>query len=295
MTIRRALTLIELLVVIVIIGILMALLLPAVQYARASARRLECASRLRQVALALHEFHDARKSFPAGLTRNTSSSSTPYSTWIVSILPFLDQDPLWQQSNNAYLQDPSPFHNPPHTLMAQLLPAVQCPADDRVRVVQRTRSDRQVALSSYLGVSGTNLFATDGVLYGDSNVTFGNIKDGVSHTLLVGERPPSPDFFYGWWYAGVGQGQTGSLNSVLAVREVNIFTDPYGSCFDGPYRFRPGTISQPCDRFHFWSLHSGGGNFALCDGSVHFLAYAGESVLPALATRNGHEEVADVP
>ncbi|MBC7854108.1 MAG: DUF1559 domain-containing protein, partial [Pirellulaceae bacterium] len=116
----------------------------------------------------------------------------------------------------------------------------------------------------------------------------------TSQTLLLGERPPSPDFFYGWWYAGVGQAQTGSLNSVLGVRERNIFTDPYGSCFDGPYQYGPGNIDEPCDRFHFWSLHDGGGHFAFCDGSVRFLGYSSERVMPALATRASHD-VAELP
>ncbi|MGI8981798.1 MAG: DUF1559 domain-containing protein [Pirellulaceae bacterium] len=290
----RGLTLIELVVVIAIIGILMALLLPAVQYARVTASKMQCANKVRQLALALHEFHDARKSLPAGLMRNSPTAPTPYSSWIVAILPYLEQDALWQQANDAYSRDRYAFNNPPHVLMAQVLPAVQCPDDGRIRAPRLTRKDRLVALSSYLGVSGTDLYAEDGVLYADSHVSLGEIGDGTSQTLLLGERPPSPDFYYGWWYAGVGQAQTGSLNSVLGVREKNIFTDPYGSCFDGPYQFSPGNIDEPCDRFHFWSLHAGGAHFALCDGSVRFLGYPSAQVMPALATRGSHD-VAELP
>ena len=291
---RRGLTLIELVIVIAIIGILMALLLPAIQYARASARNVKCANNLRQLALALHEFHGVRKSFPSGLIRNTPAATTPNSTWIVAILPYLEQDGMALQIGGAYAQDRSPFNNPPHVLMAQVLPVVQCPDDDRVGTPQITRKNRLVGLTSYLGVSGTDLYAQDGVLYADSQVTFGKIRDGTSQTLLIGERPPSPDCFYGWWYAGVGQGGTGSLNTVLGVRERNLFTDPYGSCFDGPYHFSSGSPDEPCDRFHFWSLHSGGGHFAFCDGSVQWLGHAADKILPALATRSG-EDVVELP
>ena len=84
---------------------------------------------------------------------------------------------------------------------------------------------------------------------------------------------------------------TGSVNHVLGVREKNMFTDNYGSCSGGPYQFVAGAEDQPCDRFHFWSYHPGGANFALCDGSVRFITYSGDAVLPALATRAGKETV----
>ncbi len=79
--------LIELIIVIAIIGILRALLLPAIQYARANARNVKCASNVRQLALALHEFHGVRKGFPPGLIRNTPADTTPHSTWVVAIFP----------------------------------------------------------------------------------------------------------------------------------------------------------------------------------------------------------------
>ncbi|HUE72156.1 MAG TPA: DUF1559 domain-containing protein [Pirellulaceae bacterium] len=284
--IRRGFTITELMVVLAIVGILMALLLPAVQYARASARRLQCANQLRQIGLALHEFHDSNQSFPPGIVSGTSAAPMRYSTWIAAILPQLEQDTIWQGVNRAYEQDLSPFNNPPHSLMAHALFPVQCAADDRVRIVQLTRDDRRVGLSSYVGVSGTDVFATDGVLFADSTIGLREVTDGASNTLLVGERPPSPDYFYGWWYAGTGQYGTGSVNSVLGVREINGFGDPYGSCFAGPYAFVKGNSNEPCDRFHYWSLHQNGGNFVFCDGSVRFLSYSADQVLPALSTRS---------
>ena len=65
-----------------------------------------------------------------------------------------------------------------------------------------------------------------------------------------------------------------------------------GPCEEGPYHFRAGSLSNPCDVFHFWSLHSQGSHFLFADGSVHFLTYAADAILPALATRAGGESVA---
>ncbi len=228
------------------------------------------------------------------MVRDTPSAPMPYSTWIVAILPQLEEDSLWQHVNRAYDQDRSPFNNPPHSLMAHALAAVQCPADNRVRSVQLTRNGRRVGVTSYLGVSGTTLYANDGVLFADSTIGLRDVSDGSSNTLIVGERPPSPDFFYGWWYAGDGQGGTGSVNSNLGVREINTFTDPYGSCYAGPYAFEKEVSNEPCDRFHFWSLHENGGNFAFCDGSVRFLSYSANDVLPTLSTRSAGD-VAELP
>lgn len=287
-------TLIELLVTLAVIGILIALLLPAIQYARQIAVRLECANLVRQLAIASHLFHDAHRVLPPGHVKKQPGAIRPYSTWITALLPYLEQSQLDSQIDLAYGTDAFPFHNPPHALLAQSLLAVHCPADPNSRSSQTTRNNRLVGLTDYLGVSGTDLFARDGVLFVDSQLTVSAITDGTSNTLLIGERPPSPDSFYGWWYAGNGQLGTGSVNHLLGVREKNLFTDPYGSCFSGPYHFAVGADDQPCDRFHFWSYHSGGANFAFCDGSVRFMGYASDGILPALSTRGGNE-TANVP
>src|SRR5262249_51159207 len=118
-----------------------------------------------------------------------------------------------------------------------------------------------------------------------------DIHDGISNTLLAGERPPSADHNLGWWYAGWGQNRDGSAESVLGVNEMNTYSWTQGRCPPGPYEFQPGAVNNMCDAFHFWSLHSGGANFVLCDGSVHFLTYSAAPVMPALATRAGGEVV----
>src|SRR5207245_11556606 len=91
---RRAFTLVELLVVIAIIGVLVALLLPAVQQAREAARRMTCTNNLKQIAVALHNHHDAKNTFPPGGMNTGHNGTTCYTTWTVEILPFLSQEGL---------------------------------------------------------------------------------------------------------------------------------------------------------------------------------------------------------
>ena len=118
------------------------------------------------------------------------------------------------------------------------------------------------------------------------------IADGTSNTLMLGERPPSADFQFGWWYTGVGQRGTGSADLILGVREANLQPIVSGStCGPGNYPFKPSRFDDACGMFHYWSLHIGGANFAFADGSVHFLRYASNDILPALASRAGGEEV----
>jgi prepilin-type processing-associated H-X9-DG protein len=209
--------------------------------------------------------------------------------WSARILSFLEHEELWRQSLRAYQQTLEFRADPPHPIRT-VLPVYTCPADGRT-LANADAMGVTVALAEYLGSAGTNLFRQDGVLYLDSRVTLHDVTDGASNTLLVGERPPSAGNVLGWWYAGMGQNRDGSADLHLGVRERNVY-ERIPDCPPGPYAFRAGRVDQMCDLFHFWSPHPGGAHFLFCDGSVRFLAYSADPLLPALATRAGGEPAA---
>ena len=288
---RRAFSLIELLVVIAIIGVLFALLLPAVQSVRATAARMQCANNLRQIGIALHAYHDVRRGLPPGVTRpiaGWTADNLDMVSWRPRIMPFLEQEEYWRRTVLDYEKNPMPLWPPFHTMVGQVVGVFGCPADARVCDSQRYAPyEFDIALSSYLGVNGTDFTKRDGAFYKNSRVRMTDIQDGASQTLLLGERPPSNDFRYGWLYFGTGQGN-GSLDHTLGVREV---ADPITGCPPGPHHFQDHQLGVPCGFVHYWSLHSGGSHFVYADGSVHFLAYSADRILPALATISGDDPV----
>lgn len=289
---RYAFTLIELLVVFGIISILMGLLLSAVQRVREAAARLKCQSNLRQIALALHNHNDTRKRLPPGHRSLIQPDRRPYSGWPLDILPFIEQSPLHAAAMDAYRVDLYPFRNPPHTGLNTIIPLYGCPSESRMNEPQfAPRSKYFVAFTCYLGVSGRDATTKDGMLYQDSRTRLIDATDGTSNTLLVGERPPSADNQFGWWYAGNGQIGTGSADMIQGVREKNLLLVSVGSCAPGSYPFMSGRWDDQCSMFHFWSLHPGGSNFAFADGSVRFLSYSANPIMPALASRAGGEVV----
>ncbi len=288
---RNGFTLIELLVVIAIIAILIGLLLPAVQKVREAAARTQCQNNLKQIGLALHNYHGDQGRLPPGVTPGPTGEPYPYLGWLGRLLPYVEQGSLWSQAQAAYAEQPYNPFAPPHLGIMTPVRSYGCPADDRVDQPHNTHQGYRVAVASYLGVLGIDYRNPTGVLYWGSKVRLTDITDGTSGTLMVGERPPSPDFWYGWWYAGAGQ-VAGSGDTVLGARELRNTADQYTSgCPVGPYHFAPGRLDNQCDALHFWSLHPGGANFLFADGSVRFLSYAADPILPALATRAGGEVV----
>jgi prepilin-type N-terminal cleavage/methylation domain-containing protein/prepilin-type processing-associated H-X9-DG protein len=287
---RSAFTLIELLVSIAIITILVGLAMVAIQRVRGAAQKMDCANRLKQLGLALHHYHDTYKSLPPGCSYRNGADPQPHMTWMTRLLPYLEQEALWQQAVAAFVEEKF-FESPPHLeLLGHFMPHFICPTDARSQRPWDAGPFR-IAFTDYLGVGGTDLNKKDGVLYLDSKVRLADITDGISQTLAVGERPPTSNHAFGWWYAGWGQLKTGSADSVLGTRELRV--DPmYNSCPPGPYEFRPEIKDDVCAAFHFWRFHPGGANFLLADGSVHFLGYSADPVLPALATRAGGETAA---
>lgn len=294
---RRAFTLIELLLVIGIIAILIGLLIPAVMRVRDAASRTKCANNLRQIGLAMHGYHDTRHALPPGMNSKSGPDSYLYMSWQTRLLPFVEQEALWKQAVRAYALQPDPFwHAPPHPLAA-IVPTYSCPSESRPAAANPGNGSYggnavPIAFTGYLGVAGTNNFRRDGVLFVDSAVRFADITDGLSNTLLVGERPPSANLIFGYSYCGAGNNEDGIGDSVLGVVEYNYGSYAHG-CPDGPYQYGPGRVNNQCDLFHFYSLHIGGSYFLFADSSVRFLAYSAAPVMPALATRRGGEAVPD--
>jgi prepilin-type processing-associated H-X9-DG protein len=128
----------------------------------------------------------------------------------------------------------------------------------------------------------------NGCLFVNSRVRLSDITDGMSQTLLVGERPHNPDLRLGQWLGGRGYWAYG--NAFLGVQETDVPASDWG-CPPGPYEFGPGDYNDPCEAYHFWSAHPGGANFLFADGSVHFVPYAASQILPALSTRAAGEVI----
>jgi prepilin-type processing-associated H-X9-DG protein len=284
-----AFTLLELLVVIALTGLLLGLTLTAIQKVRSAADRTRCQNNLRQVGLALHHYHDNVGKLPPGVTGDQPSAKQPFLSWCARLLPYLEEESFWRQIVSAFEADRDFLHDPPHTALSTPMPHFACPSDRRARDALRVGlSGVKRAFTSYVGVAGQSAFKKDGVLFVDSAITFSDIPDGTSNTLAAGERPPSKDLILGWWYAGWGQDKEGDGDMLLGVRAWNNST--YGrGCPEGPYDFKPGDFNNQCDAFHFWSPHSGGANFLIADGSVRFIRYSANPIMPALASRAGGE------
>jgi prepilin-type processing-associated H-X9-DG protein len=291
---RCGFTAVETVVVFAIIGVLVALILPAVQKVREAASRAQCIDHLRQIGLALHGYHQVCGQLPPGVSFQTTPY--PFMSWHTRLLPFIEQDALWQQALEEWAVNPYPFFPPQHSGLSVVLQLYGCPTLAQTLMVEDYRGVA-VALTAYLGVEGTNFRRMDGVLFLDSCVRLTDVTDGTSNTLMVGERPPSPDNYWGWWYAGSGQFRigpsgfevvTGSGDMVLGMREKNFME---AGCPPGPYAYGPGQNGNTCDLFHFWSFHPGGANFLFADGSARFISYGASPVMPALSTRAGGEAV----
>jgi prepilin-type N-terminal cleavage/methylation domain-containing protein/prepilin-type processing-associated H-X9-DG protein len=297
---RPGFTLIELLVVIAIIAILIGLLLPAVQKVRDAATRAQCQNNMKQQGLAVHGYHDAFKKFPPAWS--STDLTKQYLSWMTYILPYVEQAPLAHTIKPENLRIRNPWGSSkvvPHVGLGTPLPLYTCQSDPRgltvtqMNLYSSTRKDA-VAFTMYLGNSGTRGGTNDGIFYLNSAIKMAHITDGTSNTLLVGERPPSQDLNFGWWYAGYGFDGKGGGDVVMGVRETVYVADKAAigkTCASTYVNFQAGNVIEPCDQVHFWSQHSGGANFCLADGSVRFITYEANPVMPALATRAGGEVV----
>ncbi|MCI0376158.1 MAG: DUF1559 domain-containing protein [Gemmataceae bacterium] len=243
------------------------------------------------MGLALHGFHDTYKYFPPAHSAPTYYASLPpppakdsnwFISWMARILPHIEQDNVHRLVN--YKAWPWWQHPVNETSIKIYI----CPSDTRGEIILQYGPDK-VALTDYLGVSGTDQLAFNGILHVNGRVKMTGISDGTSNTFLVGERPPSYTSEYGWWFAGSGDAPYfGATDVVLGVNEIK---DPLGTKAVRDI-WRPGSLNDPIDehRWHYWSLHTGGGNFLLADGSVRFVTYsASQRSMNAASTRLGGE------
>jgi prepilin-type processing-associated H-X9-DG protein len=288
-------TLIEVLVVIGVIGVLVGLILPAVNQVRATATRTRCQNNLRQIGLALHQYHDAHGRLPPEPPSANPGDANATLSWMALILPHIEQDALYRTSIAASLSDPDPLHNLPHVGMATVMPMYICPSDSRLREPLTDQFGVRAGFTSYIGILGILPRGTsrvkDGVLGGRPGVRFAEITDGLSQTIAVGERPPPDNLQAGWWYPGFnadGVGLRGPNNGIVLGGVFLFANAPCGSIRG---TFGPGRTAVPCDRYHIWSLHPGGANLLLADGAVRFFPYAAEPTIIAMASMNGGESV----
>ncbi len=297
---RRAFTLIELLVVIAIIAVLMALLLPAVQQAREAARRTRCRNNLKQIGLALHNYHDVHSVFPPGWISVSGGTHSAHNGlngagWGTMLLPFLDQTPLYEAFDSRLA-----IEDPANTLFRETrLSVFRCPSDPQPETFEihddatGTVVLATLPIANYVGSFGTvdlhdctaapgtapvtasGQCASDGIFYHNSRVRLRDVTDGTSNTLMVGERRTDADA--GWYSTWVGMVSGGeeAFQRILGVSD-HVPNDPVAHFDD------------------YSSHHAGGALFVKGDGSVHFVSENIDlSLWHALATRNGGEVVGD--
>jgi prepilin-type N-terminal cleavage/methylation domain-containing protein/prepilin-type processing-associated H-X9-DG protein len=290
-------TLVELLVVIAIIGILIGLLLPAVQSARESGLRTQCANQIRQIGLALQNYHDVKGSFPAGYTSNFNSAGDdtgPGWGWAAAILPFMEsQYPFNVIQFNQNIESAA-------NSSVRVLPikSYLCPSDHLLPTWTASTADSSgnagspicdVASASYVGVFGTGEPGVDGegIFFRNSKVKIADITDGTSHTTMVGERSFQ-------WCPSTWVGSVTNASMILppgsAARAGEWAAAGFVLGHTSEGIGGPGSTGAEVNGFA--SRHFGGANFTFADAHVDFLATSMDhQIYMALSTRAGGEIV----
>jgi prepilin-type N-terminal cleavage/methylation domain-containing protein len=298
---QRGFTLIELLVVIAIIAVLIALLLPAVQQAREAARRSSCKNNLKQIGLAIHNYHDTYTVFPNANSGGVSNSALSGSSLFASILPYIEQTASFNQYD-FNLGNSDPYNQ---QVVGQLINVYWCPSASLRRQVPSCDQDSGRAPGTYAvnigsvdynqywafipGIPRPNL--NGAIVYTDSVAGKTSMKDfidGTSNTLLVGETAYNlPDYLFSSSADCTGQPRYSFTYWANPFPGSTACTTEY---MLNPHDVQGDGIFDPNWTRSFRSEHVGGVQFAITDGSVHFISENIDAdVLDALATRNGGE------
>jgi prepilin-type N-terminal cleavage/methylation domain-containing protein len=295
----RGFTLVELLVVIAIIGVLVALLLPAVQSARESARRTQCANNLKQMGLAMHNYHDTFHVFPFGWSDRGAG-------WTTMILPQIEQKNLYETLQWAEGNNWDTDNTPNERAAGTFIPVFRCPSaaikksDDNQGIPNRVPScylgvasstaDSDDQSTSVVGRSMENI-DLEGIFFVCSKVRMAEITDGTSNTFMVGEcwhdRTAQDGNEKDYWTIGSPQIDPCSCNGGSGGTEFSEFCGSTGV----PYNARKiASTSGYVKELSFSSFHPSGAQFCLGDASVRFVPFTIDSATyRALGSRNGGE------
>jgi prepilin-type N-terminal cleavage/methylation domain-containing protein/prepilin-type processing-associated H-X9-DG protein len=266
---HRAFTLVELLVVIAIIGVLISLLLPAVQKVREAANRTQCINNLKQIGLACHHYHDSSRSLPPGYSATAPyPDTTPGWGWSAYLLPYLEQENLYRRIDFG-----QPIEQ--NAAVVQIVKTFLCPSDQAPQeAFQITDSTfglvTLAAPSSYAASVGNDDTEADdprgnGVFYRNSKTRFADITDGLSNTTFIGDRAWSQ--VKGIWAGAPNHGVTraGPRNSwPNATASAPVLVQAHNNWINST-----GDADGGLDDFS--SNHPGGANLLFGDGSVHFI------------------------
>jgi prepilin-type N-terminal cleavage/methylation domain-containing protein/prepilin-type processing-associated H-X9-DG protein len=280
-------TLVELLVVIAIIGMLVALLMPAIQAARESGRHTTCLNNLRQQGVALLAYHGEFETFPVGNLTGGPGPDYIGQNWgfQARLLPYLENKDIYDLFNFSYPNSCFNFMSslePGNCPSGKIPNCFKCPDDPLKDMLYMEAggpggTETPYGCTNYQGVMGTTDSANNGVeLHGGplSAVSISMITDGTAHTLIMSERGISNDL-YGWPYCGAGMAPlyTGWGDNLMCT-------------VDG---LSPGN-DQGADDWHAWSYHVNSANFLFADNHAEPLTYdLNNTIYQALATRAGNE------
>ncbi|QDT53471.1 putative major pilin subunit [Caulifigura coniformis] len=315
---RRGFTLIELLVVIAIIAILIALLLPAVQQAREAARRTQCKNALKQIGLALHNYHDTFSKLPSGSVASLNGAGTQdYGfgwTWHASILPYIDQAPMYNAiqgpENNGLGTDTGDQNGAKQKLGGQtVIPVFWCPSQPDVRGGSQKNgyapSNYNGNMGRYIGNGNDDCYNSaqglatpndirtkawgcmngDGIFYINSSVSFRDVSDGLSNTIFVSEVVDTGGDALGDYNAGGDRRyvfSTGAEGNPPTEMTEYLMAAETNDPINGGAEEAAG------------SFHVGGAHFALGDGAVRFISEnISMDTYRALSTRKGGEIVGE--